>query len=605
MAPAPASPRRSRVLPAPDLPGQCRWRRREPDRRDRQRRRRHRRDRRHGRHGPSWRRRWRSLDRRSRRVHGRDRRRRRWRRWRAQRAAGGRRRWRRHQPGSARASSRSVSNGISRRRQPAITATGGTGGQAAAGGAGGTNSGQRGAQRRGRRRHRHRNRRQRRPRRELRQRRRRRRRLHRRRRRRLDGQPDRHRRRRRRRIELGQRHVAGRRRSPRRPRSPGSAGTASPIAAGVGATGSVAIDWLPCLYTLSVAKSVSAATVNAGGSVIWTVAVTNTGPDPMTRGDTVDLADTLPAGPNGAPAPAFKVLSIGDVGRHRTRTWRAARSRAPASRSARRCRPRARLLTGLQRTERPAGAVGRHARPRRRRDPDDHLRADHRQHGAVRDDHEHGDRRRTGPPRRARPTSSAWPPPGPASASLTINCYDLAITKVGQPEARRRARAARSPGRSRSPTSDRARWRARPRPTRTRWSSRDTFPIDVASGTGRLVSSVGPAGACTRSGSTITCPSGLPAGGVQVLTFTQTVNAATPTARSSRTRRRSPIRRPATPTTRAPTRRPSRIPGLTLDKTAVPSTYIVRRDRHQLQLPRDATPARSPWPARSPSRTTR
>ncbi len=94
----------------------------------------------------------------------------------------------------------------------------------------------------------------------------------------------------------------------------GVAGTASPIVAGVGATGSVAIDWLPCLYTLSISKTLSSSTVNAGGSVVWTVAVTNTGPDPMTRGDTVDLADTLPVGPNGSPAPAFKVLSIGTSG---------------------------------------------------------------------------------------------------------------------------------------------------------------------------------------------------------------------------------------------------------------------------------------------------
>ncbi len=48
------------------------------------------------------------------------------------------------------------------------------------------------------------------------------------------------------------------------------------------------------MYSLSVTKSVAPASIVRGGSAVWTVTVTNTGPDPMTRGDTVDLADTLP-----------------------------------------------------------------------------------------------------------------------------------------------------------------------------------------------------------------------------------------------------------------------------------------------------------------------
>src|SRR5262249_32036632 len=71
--------------------------------------------------------------------------------------------------------------------------------------------------------------------------------------------------------------------------------------------------WLPCVYSLSVAKSVATSPVNAGNSVVWAVAVTNNGPDPMTRGDTVDLADTLP-GPTGTPTPAFKVLTVSTSG---------------------------------------------------------------------------------------------------------------------------------------------------------------------------------------------------------------------------------------------------------------------------------------------------
>ncbi len=81
-----------------------------------------------------------------------------------------------------------------------------------------------------------------------------------------------------------------------------------------GPAGAATLDWVPCLYTLNVVKSVATSPVNSGGRVVWTVSVTNTGPDPMTRGDTLTLTDTLPVGPNGAPTPAFRVLSIGTSG---------------------------------------------------------------------------------------------------------------------------------------------------------------------------------------------------------------------------------------------------------------------------------------------------
>jgi uncharacterized repeat protein (TIGR01451 family) len=81
-----------------------------------------------------------------------------------------------------------------------------------------------------------------------------------------------------------------------------------------GPAGAATLTWVPCLYTLNVVKSVATSPVNSGGRVVWTVSVTNTGPDPMTRGDTLTLSDTLPLGPNGAPAPSFKVLSIATSG---------------------------------------------------------------------------------------------------------------------------------------------------------------------------------------------------------------------------------------------------------------------------------------------------
>ena len=90
----------------------------------------------------------------------------------------------------------------------------------------------------------------------------------------------------------------------------GAAGPASPTAAGPGDPGSIAIDWLPCLYGLAVTKDVSSPTVAGGGAVVWTVTVTNNGPSAMTRGDTVTLTDLLPPGPNGGPGPDFEVLTF-------------------------------------------------------------------------------------------------------------------------------------------------------------------------------------------------------------------------------------------------------------------------------------------------------
>ncbi|PZS35862.1 MAG: hypothetical protein DLM59_02225 [Pseudonocardiales bacterium] len=81
----------------------------------------------------------------------------------------------------------------------------------------------------------------------------------------------------------------------------GTAGTPSPSTAGAGADGSVVIDWIPCQYTLTVAKSAAPSTVSAGEATTWTVTVTSTGPEAMTGGDTVTLLDTLPAGPTAHP----------------------------------------------------------------------------------------------------------------------------------------------------------------------------------------------------------------------------------------------------------------------------------------------------------------
>ncbi|HEX5824789.1 MAG TPA: hypothetical protein VFY18_10065, partial [Candidatus Limnocylindrales bacterium] len=303
----------------------------------------------------------------------------------------------------------------------------------------------------------------------------------------------------------------------------GTAGTASPLVSGSGVTGSIAIDWLPCLYGLSITKSASSPTVNAGDAVTWTVTVTNTGPDAMTRGDTVTLADTLPAGPNGAPTPAFEVTSIGVSGGANAELSRGAVTCTGVSVGA--SMP---ASTVCSRAYSAPGAPQAPTGGTRGLDPGETLTITYEQVIAN-----------TAPcatiTNTATVTDRATQTGGADSVGVTatqsaieplaIGCYNLAITKVASPK----------PG-------------VRPGGTVT-WTvtvvnngpadmegpvDTDPNPLvvdDAFSSTGvgppTLVSSVGPAGVCTRTGTTTTCPAGLPAGGTQVLTFTQLVGAGT------------------------------------------------------------------------------
>lgn len=70
---------------------------------------------------------------------------------------------------------------------------------------------------------------------------------------------------------------------------------------GAGADGSVTLAWVPCEYDLAVVKSASvspagptATVAPVGSTITWTIAVTNNGPDAMTRGDLLTLTDGLP-----------------------------------------------------------------------------------------------------------------------------------------------------------------------------------------------------------------------------------------------------------------------------------------------------------------------
>ncbi|GIG28980.1 Ig-like domain-containing protein [Cellulomonas marina] len=62
---------------------------------------------------------------------------------------------------------------------------------------------------------------------------------------------------------------------------------------GDGPDGAVTLDWVPCAYDLAVTKSADPTAAVVGDTVTWTVVVENLGPDAMTRGDLVDVTDTL------------------------------------------------------------------------------------------------------------------------------------------------------------------------------------------------------------------------------------------------------------------------------------------------------------------------
>ena len=76
--------------------------------------------------------------------------------------------------------------------------------------------------------------------------------------------------------------------------------------AGAGANGSLKLTWNACSYDLAVTKAVSPTSLATGATATWTVTVTNNGPDAMTQGDTVTLADTLP----GAGAKTITGIAV-------------------------------------------------------------------------------------------------------------------------------------------------------------------------------------------------------------------------------------------------------------------------------------------------------
>ena len=164
-----------------------------------------------------------------------------------------------------------------------------------------------------------------------------------------------------------------------------SSAGAKQTAAGAGASGAVTLTWVMCDYDLKVTKSVATTNPVNGGSVTWTVSVQNLGPDAMTQGDTLTLADALPAGAtsitsvnvSGGTAPS-------GLGQRNPHLHRRDRGRSHA---------REHDLHAPVRDDRRARRVERDPRAQLRRDADDHVHPGrHRLVGHHHD--QHGDRRR-------------------------------------------------------------------------------------------------------------------------------------------------------------------------------------------------------------------
>ncbi len=303
----------------------------------------------------------------------------------------------------------------------------------------------------------------------------------------------------------------------------GAAGTASPAGVGPGATGSIAIDWLPCLYGLTIDKSVSSATVNAGGAVIWTVTITNTGPDPMTQGDTVTLTDLLPAGPNGGPPPDFEVLTFDVTGG----------SNAELSRGAITCSNVfvGQTMPATTVCSRPYSAPGAPGTPSgglRGLDPGETITITYEQ--IIANTAPCATITNTASVQDRATTSGTTDLVGVIatrsdSAPLTIACYDLAIAKVASPSSVLGGGTITwtvtvtnlGPADMMGPIATGG----------TPLVVTDVFP-SANVGSASLTSATGPAGSCSLSGSTVTCTAGLPSGGQEVLTFTQSVNGGAP-----------------------------------------------------------------------------
>ncbi len=289
----------------------------------------------------------------------------------------------------------------------------------------------------------------------------------------------------------------------------GASGPATAAGSAPGSTGAISITWVPCNYNLALTKTVSSPTVNAGGKVTWTVTVKNNGPYPMTKGDTVTLTDTLPAGPNGAPTPAYKVTGFTDTAG--TSGGLASGTLTCAGVSVGSAMP---ASTVCSRPYSAPGAVGTPSGGTRGLDVDEQITITYEQIIAN-----------AAPCATITNTATVKDRPSGSivtdtvNTPLTINCYDLAVTKtVGSPTVNPNGTVTwtiavtnNGPGDMLGPDST----------TANPLVITDSFPGGGTANTPVPGTQTGPAGPCTRSGSTITCTSGLAAGATETLVYTQ------------------------------------------------------------------------------------
>jgi uncharacterized repeat protein (TIGR01451 family) len=303
----------------------------------------------------------------------------------------------------------------------------------------------------------------------------------------------------------------------------GSVGTATAGGVVAGSAGSTTIDWVPCVYTLTVSKSASPTAVNAGGKTVWTVTVTNTGPDPMTRGDRITLGDLLPAGPNGAVTPQFEVLSISTSGGSNPDLVSGAVTCAGLSVGA--AMP---TSTVCSRPYSAPSAPGAPSGGVRGLNAGESLTITYEQ--VISNTAPCGSISNTASVVDRSGTSGTTDIIGvtanrSATSALTISCYDLAVAKsVSQPVI--------GAGQTLTWTVEVTNLGPGPMSGQDDPAANNLVVSDVAP-SGNVTAPVsftssGPASSCTYSAGTINCLSGLAAGQTQTFTFQQTVNAGTP-----------------------------------------------------------------------------
>ncbi len=290
----------------------------------------------------------------------------------------------------------------------------------------------------------------------------------------------------------------------------GATGGATAVGVTNGVAGSASLNWVLCNYTLAVSKSASPSTVNAGAKTTWTIAVQNIGTEAMTRGDTITLTDLLP-GPAGSVTPPYKVTSISTTPGSSDPNL----ATGPLSCTGVTVGSTMPTSTTCSRAYDGTGSSGNPSSGTRGLNANETLTITYEQIIPN-----------TAACQTITNTASAADRAGTksANANLTINCYDLAITKSVSPTS---AGAGNTLTWTINVTNNGPANMTGPDETASNpLVVSDTAPSANVSPPTAFTSS-GPAGSCSYASNTITCPSGLASGQTQTFTFQQTINSGT------------------------------------------------------------------------------